>query len=191
MICFVDQCVNNNTHQCKDGRICIPSYEDWSYSCGNCTDFFRNDGNFNCLPSDLMIITISVSIAGLFPIVVIILYFRKKKLDLFLPQNWLWEINYFSTGYKKHSKTPLCYLKQIDLKDSQMNQSKEYKLFKYLKGIMDFDNLIISKLFAVSSPDLAGSMSNFRKTMIERMKSSPEIFKSESWKKPTKVWIKI
>jgi len=95
----------------------------------------------------------------------------------------LWEKSYLSqSGFKKSSTDPVYYYKYLELNENQSNTSKEEKLFLQLKEIMEFESIKIRKVTTISSLSLAQSMSNYRKFTIERMISSPGVFKSQNWK---------
>jgi hypothetical protein len=182
--CFVDQCSTGN-HKCH-GRACTLN-EDWSYTCGSCQDGYVTEGDYDCAPSSQLIISIAVPLAIFLLVVaiiiILILYFRTKKINLFLPHNWIWEPSYFEKqGYYKSKTTPAYWSKEIDLKNT-MNESKEYKLFNYLKQLMDFDEMMITKAIAISAPFLADMMSKKRQVFVNRFKSNPEIFVNQKWKK--------
>jgi len=60
--------------------------------------------------------------------------------------------------------------------------SKEVKLFRYLKQLMDFEEIDITKVIAISAPVLAQAMSTYRTVLVQRHKSSPGLFRNEKWK---------
>jgi len=181
--CFVDQCASG-THKCQNGRTCILN-ENWSYNCTNCIDFYMsNDEPFKCTPSTNLIIIISCSVAFILiiiMIIIILIILRKKnqKLDLYLPHNWLWEPVYLKKfRFKKSITDPIYHFKHVDSNDVD---SKEYKLFNYLKEILKFEDIMIQNITIVSCRTLAQNMSNYRKIMKERMRSDSELFKRDNW----------
>jgi len=184
--CFMDQC-SNRTHSC-DQRACILN-SDWSYTCGECPPFYKKSDDYNCSPSDNLIMAIAIPLAAfviiVFIIIIVILYFRNKKLNLFLPHNWLWEISYLEqSGYQKSTTDPFYYRRTIiDVNNPGRTDSKEYKLFRYLKQEMEFDEINITKVIAISAIHLAQRVSTTRIVLRERFKSDPETFKNQKWMK--------
>lgn len=126
--------------------------------------------------------TISIPLAIIVIIILnifVYLYFKRKSSKLFLPHNWIWEESYVKQSrFKKSSTNPVYYYKQLNLKDKQ---SKETKLFQYLTTRLGFENVPMENILIISSSTLAQSVSNYRKILIERMKSSPAIFRNQDW----------
>jgi len=140
----------------------------------------------------LLLVIIIISCCGfifvLITVILIIVRLRTQSLDLNLPHNWIWEPSYVSkSGYKKSSTNPIYFWKQIDLLNQKNFSSKEYKLFKHLKGIIEFENLMIKNITLVSCRTLAQNMSNHRNIMKERLISSSAIFNSKNWKEKSNV----
>jgi len=124
----------------------------------------------------------------------VIFYLTQRKLDLYLPNNWLWEMNHLiKEVYKQSNTDPVYYFKDVDNREHQegMWVSQEYQLFEYLKELLEFENIPISKVTALSCITLATNMSGYRKLITERFKSSSSIFLSKSWEREEPIDLRL
>jgi len=80
MKCFVDQCATG-IDQCQNGRSCIQNYQNWTYTCGNCAEFFwAKDGEFKCdLTTNALIVIICCSVGFILIVSIITLLICSSK----------------------------------------------------------------------------------------------------------------
>jgi len=64
----------------------------------------------------------------------------------------------------------------------QDTPSKEIELFNNLRENMEFQNIIIDKIFSLSCPTLAQNISNKRTIFQQRFQANPKVFNSKSWR---------
>jgi len=76
-MCNIDQC-QTGTHKCHNGRHCQFNSNKWSYTCSNCNEkLYFTEGEYNCKPGYVIILTPILIIVVLF-IIGAIIYIRKK-----------------------------------------------------------------------------------------------------------------
>jgi len=137
--CGVNQC-ENGVHKCINGRECIHDEESWSYTCTDCNGpYFLNNGLFGCQASYQLIIVIIIPIFILLILCFVIFYLTQRKLDLYLPNNWLWERNHLiKEVYTPSNTDPVYYFKEIDNNEHDQERmwvSQENQLFEGAFGI--------------------------------------------------------
>jgi len=94
-----------------------------------------------------------------------------------LPNSWFWDQKrVIANNYTVSNTNPIYFYQEVK------PRTREETYLNKLKEKLDFDHVVISRAYALISPDLAMAVSIARNVQSSRMKTSPKQFYTQSWR---------
>uniref|UniRef100_A0A6B2L0J1 PARP catalytic domain-containing protein n=1 Tax=Arcella intermedia TaxID=1963864 RepID=A0A6B2L0J1_9EUKA len=189
--CGINQCKSQN--QCHSPRECVPkTVVDGYYvgfECTNCSDSHKiltNYGDLEC--AIIYWVWLTPTLVAFVCILAVSIYlFITKYMFLqpdfsLLPFPWFWDTSRLKrTSYTKVNSNPVYYYRKL-----APSLDKEFNLLESMIHNLDFEDIIITQSYAISSPNLAYSLQTALQIQRARLSSNDKNFFSQDWRNKTK-----